>query len=176
MAACPEKSRILISGQQGADPDGRVDSVQAGHDDIGDEHVRLEGRGQLDGLFAGIDGAGLKAALIQNHGQRIGDHPFIVGNQNFGFGSVSGIFSPNAEDCAGKRNGRAIRCNACLTATDCTITFLAETLCFNDTLSRGHRSVYILLSLTEHKLCSAGSSKSAPRRNASAAGDPIHPG
>ena len=34
---------------------------------------------------AGVDGASLKSALIQNHSQRVGDHSLIVGNKNLRF-------------------------------------------------------------------------------------------
>ena len=65
--------------------DGGVDPVQVSHDHVGDEHVGRKTGGDLDGLLAGIDGAGFKSALVQDHGKSIGDHPLVVGNQNLGF-------------------------------------------------------------------------------------------
>ena len=46
--------------------------------------------GRFEGLLAGIDGAGFKAALVENHSQRVGDHSFVVGNQHLGFGVFFG--------------------------------------------------------------------------------------
>ena len=39
----------------------------------------------LKRAFAGVNGARLKTALIQNHGQRIGNYAFIVNNKDLRF-------------------------------------------------------------------------------------------
>jgi hypothetical protein len=44
--------------------------------------------GHFKRLFARVNGAGFKAALVQNHGQRVGDHSFVVGDQHLGFHRV----------------------------------------------------------------------------------------
>ncbi len=85
MAACPEKSRILQAGSSLADPDGGVDAVEIGHDDVADEHVGPKGARRFDGFFAGIYGGGFKSALVENNGQGVGNDTLVVGDQHFGF-------------------------------------------------------------------------------------------
>jgi hypothetical protein len=51
----------------------------------GDEHVRHESGHHFERTFAGVDGASLKAALIQNHRQGIGNYTFIVNDKDFRF-------------------------------------------------------------------------------------------
>ena len=125
------KEQDLDLRQQGADPDRRVDAVQIGHDDVGDEHIRLKCRGQLDGLFAGIDGAGFKAALVQNHGQRVGNDSFIVDDQHLGFELIFGHTLLEAE--SSRRRGSFMAFNAIMPGT--------ATMPLNDTLCRQIRFI-----------------------------------
>ncbi len=67
--------RILIA---------RVNPVHVRHDDVGDEHVRLQRSRDFYCLFAAIDCCCLKTALVQNNGQRIRDDSLVIGDQNFG--------------------------------------------------------------------------------------------
>jgi len=73
-------------GQQGFHPDGCFDAIQFRHDDVRDEQVRLESGRHFQGLHAGIDRLGFKAALIKDHRKGVGDDPFIVGDQDLWFG------------------------------------------------------------------------------------------
>ncbi len=41
-------------------------------------------------FLARVNGASLKTALVQDHGQCIGNNLFVVGNQDLGFGVVFG--------------------------------------------------------------------------------------
>ena len=75
----------LDGGEQGADADGGVDAIEVGHDDVRDQHIGLEGGSEFESFFSGIDGACLEAALVQNHGQGVSNHTFIVGDKDFGF-------------------------------------------------------------------------------------------
>ena len=84
------KKQDLDGWQQGANADGGINAVQVGHDDIGDQHVGLEGGRKFKGFFAGIHGACLKAALVQDHGQGVGDDPFVIGDKDFGFVNLVG--------------------------------------------------------------------------------------
>jgi hypothetical protein len=69
--------------QQRTDANGGLYSVQVGHDDIRDQHVGLEGWREFQRFFAGVDGLGLEAALIEDHSQRICNDPLVVGNKDF---------------------------------------------------------------------------------------------
>ena len=44
--------------------------------------------------LAGVDGASLKAALVQNHGQGIGNYALIVDDKDFRFRLCSQSYSP----------------------------------------------------------------------------------
>ena len=79
------KQQNLDLRQYPSNADSRIDSVQIGHDHIRDQHVRLKAGSLRKSGFAGVNGASLKPALIQYHGQRVGDHSFIVGNKDLGF-------------------------------------------------------------------------------------------
>ena len=74
--------------------DGRIDAVQIGHDHIGNQHIRRKCGGQLQRFFAGIHRAGVKPALVQNHGQRVCDDLFVIGYKNLGLDADFRAYSP----------------------------------------------------------------------------------
>jgi hypothetical protein len=75
----------LDGRQQGADADGSVDSVEVGHHDVRDEHVGLKCERGFKGFLARVYRAGKKAALVEDHCQRVGNYGFIVYDEDFGF-------------------------------------------------------------------------------------------
>jgi len=80
----------LAVGHLGAGRDGGLDAGHSGHDDVGDEHVGLEAVEALDGLLATVDGAGFEAGLVENDGESVGDHLFIVGDEYAWLGRCGG--------------------------------------------------------------------------------------
>ena len=81
----------------GARGDGGLDAVDAGHDDIGYEHVWLEAVEGLDGGLSAVDGARLEAGLVEDDGQRVGDDLFVVGHEDPAFGRRCGGCFSHAE-------------------------------------------------------------------------------
>jgi len=77
------EEKDLALWQFAARNDCRFDAGHTSHDDIADEHVRLEAVEQLDSFFAAKNGARLKACLIQNNCESVGDYLLVVGDQNF---------------------------------------------------------------------------------------------
>jgi len=77
-------------GQLRLSCDGGLDAGHSSHDDIGDEHVGLEGIEGFDGFLAAVDGTCLKAGLVENDGERVGDYLFVVGYEYLAFDQCGG--------------------------------------------------------------------------------------
>ena len=75
----------LDARQQRPYPNRRVDSVQPAHNHVGDEHLRDKLAGNFHSLLAGIGHPRIKAIFVQDHRQRVCDHPFIIGDEHFRF-------------------------------------------------------------------------------------------
>src|ERR1035438_6804690 len=58
------KEQYLDSRDKRANPDGRVNSIESPHDDIGNEHIRHKSGDQFQGSLPGVNGLGLKSALV----------------------------------------------------------------------------------------------------------------
>ena len=71
--------------QSTACDDRGFDTGHAGHDDVADEHVGLEGLDRLDGLLSTKDCTRLKACLIQDNCERVGNYLFVIGDEYSGF-------------------------------------------------------------------------------------------
>ncbi len=90
MAALAGEEQNLAAGQLVAGGDGSFDAGHSGHDDVGDEHVGSKGVERFDGLLAAIDGARLKASLIEDDSEGVGDDLLVVGDEDAGFGRSGG--------------------------------------------------------------------------------------
>ena len=77
-------------GQLGAGEDSCLDTGHAGHDDVADEHVGLEGVESFDGLFSAEYGARFKASLIEDDREGVCDDLFIVCDEDSGLGRGAG--------------------------------------------------------------------------------------
>ena len=84
------EEKDLAVGHAGAGGNGGFNAGHAGHNDIRDEHVGLEGVERFQSLLSTVDGAGLEACLIKNDGEGIGDHLFIVGDEDAWLGRCGG--------------------------------------------------------------------------------------
>ena len=83
MALCPRllqqigrcslsrEKKYFALGQFAPGYDCSLDSRHAGHNNVADEHIRLEGVKRLDGLFPTEDRAGFKPRLVENDCKRI---------------------------------------------------------------------------------------------------------
>src|ERR1019366_8785748 len=67
-----------------------LDAGHSGHDDVGDEQVRLEALERFNRLFAAVDGARFEPGLIQDDGKRVSDYLFVVGYEYLAFGRCCG--------------------------------------------------------------------------------------
>src|ERR1700727_1605755 len=61
------------------------DAGHSSHDDVADEHIGLEVLERLNGFFSAKNCTCLKACLIQNNCQSVGDYLFVIGDQDLGF-------------------------------------------------------------------------------------------
>lgn len=80
----PGEKQDLDGRQQGTDADGRVDSVQVVHHDVRDEHVGPKCERNFEGFLAGVNRAGKKSALVEDHCQGVGNYGLIVYDEDFG--------------------------------------------------------------------------------------------
>ena len=80
----PREQQNLAAGKHFANPNGGVNAIQVGHDDIADQHIRLEGPRNFNGLLTCVNGCGLKSALIEDDGKSVGDYALVIGDQHFG--------------------------------------------------------------------------------------------
>jgi len=74
------KEEDLARGEELPYMYGGLNAVHVGHDDVTDYEVGLDGTGPLDGTCARIHRRGIKAVLIQNDCERVGNNPLIVNN------------------------------------------------------------------------------------------------
>jgi len=79
------KEKDFALWQFAASDDCSFDAGHAGHDDVADEHVGLEALERLDGLFSAKHGACLKARLIQDNCQGVGNYLLVIGDEYPGF-------------------------------------------------------------------------------------------
>ncbi len=76
-------------GKHLADGDGGFDAVDVRHEDVGEDEVRVEAAGGIDGVLAAVDGVGLIAVADEDLNDGVGDEGFVVDD----------------EDAAGRRAG-----------------------------------------------------------------------
>jgi len=79
------KEKDLALWKFAASDDCCFNTGHAGHDDVADEHIGLEALERLDGLFSAEHGACLKARLIQDNRQGVGDYLLVIGDEYPGF-------------------------------------------------------------------------------------------
>ena len=72
------KQENFASGNQLADLNGRFDSVHIGHDDVADNQIRTCGSSAVDGSKSRVYRRCLKAVLIQDDRQCVGNNSFII--------------------------------------------------------------------------------------------------
>ena len=64
------------------DGESRLDAVHSAHHHIADQHMRGRLSGGLEGLFAAVNRNRTVSALVEDQGQRIGNDPLVVRNQD----------------------------------------------------------------------------------------------
>jgi hypothetical protein len=71
----------LAGRQEATNMDGGFDAVHVGHDDVADDEVGADFPCGVHRARSGIDSGGIKPSLIENDGERVGYHPFVVNYQ-----------------------------------------------------------------------------------------------
>ena len=90
MAAWPEKRRTLQLGMRARVAIAASMPVMPVMMTSEMSMLGLEGVERFEGLFAAVDGASLKACLVKNDGEGVGDHLFIVGDEDAWLGRCGG--------------------------------------------------------------------------------------
>jgi hypothetical protein len=72
------------AGYHAGDLNSGFNATHTGHNDVGEENVRMEMARGLDSFLAAINGSGFEAILIENHAQGVGDDAFVVGDKDSG--------------------------------------------------------------------------------------------
>ena len=77
------EEKDLASGQEAANLDGCINAGHIRHHYVSYHQVRSLGAGPGNGFSAAIHRARVKTGLVQDDGQGIGDHAFVIGYQDF---------------------------------------------------------------------------------------------
>src|SRR5690349_15427895 len=72
----------LAGRQKAANMDGGFDAVHVGHDDVADHQVGTDVARALDGSGSGVDGGSIEAMLVKDDSQRVGNHVFVIDDQD----------------------------------------------------------------------------------------------
>src|SRR5512146_214465 len=83
------KQQDLAGGQEGTNVDGGLNTVHVGHDDVTDDKVGAVGAGALDSGAARVDGGSIVAVLVEDDGQSVGNHAFVIHYQDLGSGLLN---------------------------------------------------------------------------------------
>ncbi len=75
----PGEKQNHAGRQHRAHLDRRLDSVDAWHDHIRDQHIWHETLRYLERLLAAVNCARIEASLIQDHRKRVRDYFFVIG-------------------------------------------------------------------------------------------------
>ena len=74
-----------------------LESIQAGHDEVGEQNIGAPAGGEADSSLTVGGGAGDKPVLIQDESEGISDGGLIVGNQDFGLATGPGFRKRDAQ-------------------------------------------------------------------------------
>ena len=80
------KEQNLAGGKYLAYADGSLNAIHVRHDHVTDDQIGPDLLGARYSAVACIDGRGIKAILIEDDGQSIGNYPLIIHDQDSWFG------------------------------------------------------------------------------------------
>jgi len=79
----------LAPGQELADANRSFNAVHVRHDHVADDEFRLGLSCAVDCGRAGINGGRVESVLVENYGEGVGNHTFIVNDENSGLAGLA---------------------------------------------------------------------------------------